>query len=77
MAEVRVLEYLDGQGRSPFAVWFDGLNATAAGRSPPHFISLGQGTGHRSKAWVEGFSSGRSMLVQAIESILEKTVNAW
>ncbi len=32
MARVRVLEYLDGRGRSPFAVWFDGLNAAAAAK---------------------------------------------
>jgi len=29
---VRILEYLDAQGRSPFAKWFDGLNAPAAAK---------------------------------------------
>jgi putative addiction module killer protein len=43
MAEVRVLEYLDGQGRSPFAVWFDGLNATAAGKVTSALYQLGAG----------------------------------
>ena len=30
MPDVRVLEYLDPQACSPFAAWFDGLNAVAA-----------------------------------------------
>lgn len=29
---VRVLEYLDLQGRSPYAAWFNDLNATAAAK---------------------------------------------
>jgi hypothetical protein len=29
MPDVQVLEYLDPQARSPFAAWFDGLNAVA------------------------------------------------
>jgi putative addiction module killer protein len=32
MVEIRVLEYLDARGRSPFAIWFDGLNAAAAAK---------------------------------------------
>ncbi len=28
---VEIKEYLDANGRSPFAKWFDGLNARAAG----------------------------------------------
>jgi len=30
MAAIRILEYLDPEGRSPYAAWFDGLNALAA-----------------------------------------------
>ena len=29
---VRVLEYLDPQGQSPYAKWFDGLNGEAAAK---------------------------------------------
>jgi len=29
---VRILEYVDAQGRSPYARWFDGLNAPAAAK---------------------------------------------
>ena len=32
MAVIRVLEYVDAQARSPFAAWFDGLNAPAAAK---------------------------------------------
>ena len=30
MAAIQILEYLDPEGRSPYAAWFDGLNAAAA-----------------------------------------------
>ena len=30
MAAIRILEYLDPEGRSPYAAWFEGLNAPAA-----------------------------------------------
>lgn len=32
MAEIRIIEYLDRQLRSPFALWFEGLNAPAAAK---------------------------------------------
>lgn len=32
MPTVQVLEYLDAYGRSPYAVWFENLNATAAAK---------------------------------------------
>ena len=32
MPAIRVLEYLDAQGRSPYAKWFEGLNAPAAAK---------------------------------------------
>jgi len=32
MPTVRVLEYLDSQGRSPYARWFNGLNGDAAAK---------------------------------------------
>lgn len=30
MAAIRLREYLDTEGRSPYGVWFDGLNTPAA-----------------------------------------------
>ncbi|HZD12397.1 MAG TPA: type II toxin-antitoxin system RelE/ParE family toxin [Candidatus Binatus sp.] len=32
MADIRIIEYLDRQTRSPFAAWFEGLNASAAAK---------------------------------------------
>jgi putative addiction module killer protein len=32
MAVIRVLEYIDAEARSPFAAWFNGLNAPAAAK---------------------------------------------
>lgn len=32
MSVIRVLEYLDLQSRSPFAAWFEGLNAAASAK---------------------------------------------
>ena len=32
MLMIRVLEYLDSQDRSPFAAWFEGLNAAASAK---------------------------------------------
>lgn len=32
MSDIRILEYLDPAGRSPYAAWFDGLNAPAAAK---------------------------------------------
>lgn len=32
MPSIQILEYLDAQGRSPYAKWFDGLNVPAAAK---------------------------------------------
>ena len=41
--QVVVLEYLDLNGRSPFAAWFDGLNAQAAAKVAVALSRLEQG----------------------------------
>ena len=43
MREIEIQEFLDGSGRSPFARWFDGLNAVAAARVTIALTRLGQG----------------------------------
>jgi putative addiction module killer protein len=43
MSTVRVLEYLDTQGRSPYARWFDGLNAPAAAKVAAALYRLAEG----------------------------------
>jgi len=44
MAEIRVLEYLDSEGRSPYAAWFDGLNAPAAAKVASALYQLASGS---------------------------------
>jgi len=41
MLEIR--EYLDDQGRSPYAKWFNSLNAQAAAKVAVALIRMGQG----------------------------------
>lgn len=43
MPEIRVAEYLDAGGRSPFRRWFDQLDATAAAKVSAALYRLGQG----------------------------------
>ena len=43
MADVRVVVYLDPEGRSPFTRWFEELNAEAAAKVTTALYRLGQG----------------------------------
>lgn len=43
MSEIRVAEYLEPSGRSPFRRWFDELDATAAAKVATALYRLGQG----------------------------------
>jgi putative addiction module killer protein len=43
MPEIRVIEYLDPQGRSPFALWFEGLNAAASAKVTAAIYRLSAG----------------------------------
>jgi putative addiction module killer protein len=52
--EIEVREFLDASGRSPFARWFGGLNAVAAGRVTVTLVRLGQGNFSN----VEGVGTG-------------------
>src|SRR5437867_11798085 len=54
MAAIRLLEYLDVEGRSPYGAWFDGLNAPAAAKAVTALYQLA--AGNRSN--VEGVGSG-------------------
>jgi putative addiction module killer protein len=54
MAAIRLLEYLDAEGRSPYGAWFDGLNALAAAKVAAALYQLG--AGNRSN--VKGVGSG-------------------
>jgi len=52
--EIEIREFLDSSGRSPFARWFEGLNAVAAARVTVALTRLGQGNFSN----VEGVGSG-------------------
>ena len=54
MAAIRVLEYLDGAGRSPWRRWFNDLDAIAAAKVASALYRLGEGNFSR----VEGVGSG-------------------
>lgn len=43
MPKIRVTEYLDSSGRSPFRRWFDNLNPTAAAKVSATLYRLGEG----------------------------------
>jgi putative addiction module killer protein len=52
--EIEIQEFLDASGRSPFARWFDGLNAVAAARVTVALTRLSQGNFSN----VEGVGAG-------------------
>lgn len=54
MSPLRVLEYLDASGLSPFRRWFDGLDATATARVGAYLYRLEEGNFSR----VVGVGSG-------------------
>jgi putative addiction module killer protein len=43
MPAIKVVDYLDARGQSPFARWFDDLNAEAAARVTTALYRMGQG----------------------------------
>jgi putative addiction module killer protein len=54
MAAIRILEYLDRSGRSPWRRWFNDQDATAAAKVGTALYRLGQGNFSE----VEGVGSG-------------------
>ncbi len=54
MPALEILEYLDSEARSPFAIWFEGLNAPAAAKVAAALYQLA--AGNRSN--VKGVGSG-------------------
>ena len=67
MKALRIVEYLDSRGRSPFAGWFEGLDANAAAKITAALYQLGAGNWGNTKA-VGG--NERSTSAQVIGSIL-------
>ena len=54
MSVVQVLEYLDAQGRSPYAAWFNKLNANAAAKVAVALYRLEEGNSSNVKGVGEG-----------------------
>ena len=69
MKALRIVEYLDSRGRSPFAGWFEGLDANAAAKITAALYQLGAGNWGNTKA-VGGGMNERSTSAQVIGSIL-------
>jgi putative addiction module killer protein len=61
MIAIRILEYLDPDGRSPYAHWFEGLNALAAAKVSAALYQLAAGNFSN----VKGVGSG----------VFERTLN--
>jgi putative addiction module killer protein len=51
---MRLLEYNDADGRSPFETWFDGLSAEAAAKVAVALTRMGQGNLSNAKSVGEG-----------------------
>jgi len=61
MAEIRIREYLDPHTRSPFAAWFDGLNAAAAAKVTAALYQLEAGN------WSQVKGVGRGVFERRID----------
>jgi putative component of toxin-antitoxin plasmid stabilization module len=68
-----VREYLDEEGRSPYAQWFTGLNAVAAAKVTTAVYRLEQGNFSNVKGIGEGVFEYRVISARGIESISERT----
>ena len=72
MVEIR--ENLDARDHSPYAKWFDGLNAQAAAKVVIAVTRMGHGNLSNIKRVVRGFTSVESISGPVIRSILAGTV---
>ena len=61
MADIRIIEYLDPRARSPFAVWFEGLNAPAAAKVTAALYQV------TARNWSNVKGVGRSVFGQKID----------
>lgn len=59
MADIRVVEYVDAQGKSHFARWFEDLNAEAAAKVTTALYRLEQGNFSNVKGVGSGVSEYR------------------
>jgi putative component of toxin-antitoxin plasmid stabilization module len=69
---ITIREYIDLDGRSPYAKWFNRLNAPAAAKVATAIVRMEQGNFSNSKGIGEGISECRIDLDQDIVSILAR-----
>ena len=68
MKALRIVEYLDSRGRSPFAGWFEGLDANAAAKITAALYQLGAGNWGNTKAVGGGIFERAWMMVRRSHS---------
>lgn len=56
---IKIREYIDPQGRSPYAIWFDRLNARAAAKVATALVRMEQGNLSNAKGVGAGVSEYR------------------
>ena len=56
---IKIREYIDAYGRSPYAKWFDGLNARAAAKVATALVRMEQGNLSNAKGIGAGVSEYR------------------
>jgi putative component of toxin-antitoxin plasmid stabilization module len=74
---IEVREYLAPDGTSPYAKWFDSLNAQAAAKVATAVTRMAQGNLSNTKRVGAGVHDIASILDLVIESILVRTVSVW
>jgi putative component of toxin-antitoxin plasmid stabilization module len=74
---VKVVEYLDQNGYSPYADWFNTLNAQAAVKVATASMRMTLGNFSNVKGVGSGVYEYVINSVQAIGSILARTANSW
>jgi hypothetical protein len=73
---VDVREYLDSGGRSPYAEWFDGLNAQAAAKVAVVVTRLGKGIFPKSRESAPVFTNTQSTSAQVTGFTLARMATA-
>lgn len=77
MPDIHALEYLVPQARSPFAAWFDGLNAVASAKVTATLYQLAAGNWSNVKGVGAGAFERKIDVGPGYRIYFEKTVIVW
>ena len=77
MPDIHALEYLAPQARSPFAAWFDGLNAVASAKVTAALYQLAAGNWSNVKGVGAGVFERKIDVGPGYRIYFEKTVIVW